>query len=215
MQVKVTLNKASLRVDDKLVRQINGKPQNTKRLVRRFEKSGIPQRWADETTKALNHVHSLLMRVFRGQVTPELTSVTEVFGYPLRQPWRPLSWEYMAEKQFDGFWRESGALLQYVSEVLSPISGKDAVRKVEVYPGKVPRGAKTVRVSVLVTPARLPEPLQTLVMYPFLQGRGTGMKAMGDTDVQTVKLLANHALRGFIPDIASAVGKQLLDELRS
>ena len=215
MPAKITLNRASVRMDEFLVRQINGNTQNTKRLLKKFEKSGIPEQLGRQVNDKLNQVHKAIMAVFEGSEGVSLTSVSSVQGVDLSKPWQPLSWAYMRRKKFDAFWREEGTLLEYVAKALAPISGSNAVRRVEVKAGKVPRGAKTVRASVLVTPARLPEPLQSLVMYPFLQGKGNSLVAMGASDVQAKKLLVNHALRGFMPDIAAEFGTQLLDELKS
>lgn len=215
MEVKVKINRASVRLDQQLLRQINGKPQNTKRLVAKFAKSEAPARMVSQTREALNRVHAHIMAVYRGGVGVTLGTVNTVEGFQLSNPWPQLNWEYMRTKQYDAFWRESGALLQYVAEALSPIAGASAVRRVDVKAGKVPRGAKAVRVSVLITPARLPEPLQSLVMYPFLQGRGNDLGALSSLDERPQYMVANHKLRGFMPDIASAVGKQLLDVLRS
>lgn len=214
MAVKVKLNRASLRFEDKLLRQVNGKVQNTKRLVARFERSGKPKEWASVISAALQDVHARIMAVFEGSEPTSFMTVSSVQGVDLARPWQPLSFEYMQRKKTDAFWRESGELLEYVAKALAPLE-HHAVKRVEVKAGKVPRGAKTVRVSVLVTPARLPEPLQSLVMYPFLQGKGNDLTAIGGSDVQTVKLLVNHAMRGFIPEIAAEFGNQLLDELRS
>lgn len=215
MGVKVKLNRASLRVDQSLVRQIAGKTKNTKALVRAFERSGMPEKWAATAREQLNRLYDALMYVFEGNVTGITGTVTSLRGVNLAKPWQPLAADYVKRKITGSFWYETGDLLDYVAKGLQPISGRGSVRKVEVKAGKVPRGAKSVRVSVLVTPARLPEPLQSLVIYPFLQGKGNDTTGIGSEDIQAYKLLVNQAIRGFVPEISAEFGKQLLEELKT
>ena len=160
-------------------------------------------------------LHRMLLNVFEGNVKGIGGGVSSVSGIDLARPWAPLTERYAERKITDSFWYETGTLLDYVAKSIQQLSGPQAVRKVEVKAAPIPRGAKSLKVSVLITPARLPEPLQSLVMYPFLQGRGNDMTGMGGTDVQAVKLLVNHALRGFIPDISAELGRRMLDELRT
>ena len=215
MAAKVRLNRASLTLTQNLVRQIDGKLKNKRAVLRAFEKSGIVQGWGKIANKALNQLHTALINVFEGNVTGIGASVSSISGINLAKPWAPLTERYAERKITDSFWYETGTLLDYVAKSIQPLSGPQAVRKVEVKAAPIPRGAKSLKVSVLVTPARLPEPLQSLVMYPFLQGRGNDMSGMGGTDIQAVKLLVNHALRAFIPDISAELGKRMLDELRT
>lgn len=215
MAVKVKTNRASLTLSQNLVRQIDGKTKNRRALLRSFERSGMPERWAAVTRQSLNALHRVLLNVFEGNVKGIGGGVSSVSGIDLARPWAPLTERYAERKITDSFWYETGTLLDYVAKSIQQLSGPQAVRKVEVKAAPIPRGAKSLKVSVLITPARLPEPLQSLVMYPFLQGRGNDMTGMGGTDVQAVKLLVNHALRGFIPDISAELGRRMLDELRT
>lgn len=213
--VKVRLNRASLTLQQNLVRQIDGKVKNRRALIRAFERSGVVEEWKATVAAKLIRLHQVLVGVFSGGVTGVGLEVSSVYGFDLARPWAPLSERYAERKITDSFWHETGTLLDYVARSMQMLSGPQAVRKVEVKAAPIPRGAKSLKVSTLITPARLPEPLQSLVMYPFLQGRGNDLSAMGGTDVQAVKLLVNHALRGFIPDIAGELGRQMLDELRT
>lgn len=213
MAVKVKLNRASLRLDNKIARQVGRSAPRKAQLARAFAREGMPERWAAETQAALNRLHVVLMAVFKGSQTDIRSPVTSLFGVPVS--WQPLNERYAGYKKTQAFWRESGDLLNYVGTALSPLAGNSAVRKTEVKTGKIKRGAKSLRVSVLITPARLPEPLQSLVMYPFLQGRGNDTSGIGNEDIQAYKLLVNQAVRGFLPEVSEAFGSQLLDELRS
>ena len=197
------------------MRQIAGKTKNTKAMVRAFERSGMPEKWAATAREQLNRLYDALMYVFEGNVTGITGTVTSLLGVNLAKPWQPLAADYVKRKITGSFWYETGDLLDYVAKGLQPISGRGSVRKVEVKAGKVPRGAKSVRVSVLVTPARLPEPLQSLVIYPFLQGKGNDTTGIGSEDIQAYKLLVNQAIRGFVPEISAEFGKQLLEELKT
>lgn len=217
MAVKIRLNKASLRFDEQLVRQICGNTVRTERLVRAFEKSPVPREISGSIQERLNALHDALMWVFSGGV--QIGGPIQALAAPggtvrLQQPWRPLSEEYAKRKTGPSFWRETGELQAFMASQLSQLAGAGAIRKVEVKAGKVKRGAKTVRASVLVTPVRLPEPLQTLVMYPFLQGQWVRLSANG-TDGNEAKLLANSLLRGFMPDIATEYGLRALDSIKS
>lgn len=216
MAVKVKLNRASIRLDQSIVRQIDGKVKNTKAIVRAVQRSGLPDRWAAATQDHLRRLHAALMYVFEGHVGGITGSVQSLQGVNLAKPWAPLAEDYIKRKITGSFWYETGDLLNYVAKGLAPLSGRGAVRKVETKAGKVPRGAKSVRVSVLVTPARLPEPLQSLVIYPFLQGKGNDTTGIGsEDDIQAYKLLVNQAVRGFVPEISAEFGKQLLDALKT
>ena len=215
MAVKVRTNRASLTLSQNLVRQIDGKTKNRRALLRAFERSGLPERWAAVTRQSLNALHRMLLNVFEGNVKGIGGGVSSVSGIDLARPWAPLTERYAERKITDSFWYETGTLLDYVAKSIHLLSGPQAVRKTEVKVAPIPRGAKSLKISVLIKPARLPEPLQSLVMYPFLQGRGNDMTEMGGTDVQAVKLLVNHALRGFIPDISAELGRRMLDELRT
>lgn len=215
MAVRIKLNRASVTLRQDLVRQIDGKVKNRRALLRGFERSGVVEEWRASVTEGLNRLHNILLGVFAGGITGIGRDVSSVYGFDLSRPWAPLSEAYAERKITDSFWHETGTLLDYVAKSVQPLSGQQAVRKVEVKAAPIPRGAKSLRVSTLITPVRLPEPLQSLVMYPFLQGRGNDLSAMGGTDVQAVKLLVNHALRGFIPEIAGELGRRMLDELRT
>lgn len=215
MAVKVKVNRASLRFDESIVRQIAGSTKKTTTLVNAFKRSGLPDDWAAAAQEALNRLHAVLMWVFGGGVTGVNRQVGSLAGVNLAKPWEPLSEAYVKRKTTDSFWHETGELLDYVAKSLKPLEGASAVRRTEVKAGKVPRGAKSIRVSVLVTPARLPEPLQSLVMYPFLQGKGNDLTGIGAEELQAYKLLVNQAIRGFVPEVSAEFGKQLLDDLRT
>lgn len=217
MGVKVKINRASTRFDEQLIRHVCGSPVRTDKLIREFAKGPVVGLIRRDMTKALNDLHSALMWVFSGGVLlggPIKTLSTPQGPVRLRQSWQPLAPVTLEEKKSPSFWRETGDLQVYIAQQLSALAGPGAVRKVEVKAGKVQRGAKTVRASVLVTPVRLPEPLQTLVMYPFLQGEWVRLSAAG-TDGNEAKLLANSLLRGFMPDIATEFGLRALDSIRS
>lgn len=214
MTVKVVLNRASLRVDRQLKRQINGSTVRTDRLINAFRRSDVPFRMAGHMREALKALHAKLMYMFSGGVTGIGNPVASALGVAYREPWQPLSAEYAVKKKYEAYWRESGELLNYASSALASLDGPQAVT-VEVRRGKIKRGAEKVRASVLLTPARLPEPFQSLVMYPFLQGRSNDLSEFGDGgDPQSIKLLVNHALRGFIPEISADQGRQLINEIR-
>ena len=216
MAVKVKVNRASLRLDNVVARQIAGSSKKTQQLLNGFKNSSLPEQWAGMVEVQLKYLHDTLVAVFAGEVTSPQRTVNRVFGVDLAKPWQPLSASYLRSKNTNSFWHESGELLNYVSSALRPLSSSGSVRKVEVKAGKFARGAKSLRVSVLVTPARLPEPMQSLVMYPFLQGRGNDLSGIGaEADFQAYKLLVNQAVRGFVPEVSAEFGKQLLDELRS
>lgn len=215
MAVKVKVNRASLRFDQSVARQIAGSTKKTEQIVNGFRRSGKPKQWSEVVERQLNKLHETLLAVFEGQITGPQRQVSSVFGVDLAKPWEALSASYLATKATNSFWHESGDLLNYVSNAMRPLSSAGAVRKTEVKAGKFARGAKSLRVSVLVTPAKLPEPLQSLVMYPFLQGRGNNLSGIGKEDFQAYKLLVNQAVRGFVPEVSAEFGKQLLDELRT
>lgn len=212
--VKVTLNRASLRLDEQLARQVMGKTQNRQKLIRAFNRSGVVERWRALLEHKLEETHDAILAVFRGEVTGIDSPVTSVGGVQLGKPWAPLSEQYRKRKKTDAYWFETGSLLQYVANAMQPLS-QGSVKKVEVTAQKVPRGARTMEVRTLITPVRLPEPLQSMVMYPFLQGKGNDLTSMGSSDTEVLKLLVNHALRGFLPDIAAEYGKKLLVEIKS
>lgn len=214
MAVKIRVNRASVTLTQNLVRQIDNKVLNKRALLSAFKKSGYAQSWQKTATASLNVLHTVLMNVFGGSVKGIGGSVAKVAGVDLAKPWKPLTERYAERKLTDSFWYESGTLIQYVADSIQQLSGPQAIRKVEVKAANIPRGAKSLKVSVLIEPVRLPEPLQSLVMRPFLQGKGNDMTGMSFTDVQAVKLLANHALRGFIPDVSAELGRRMLDELR-
>ena len=217
MAVKVTLNKASLRLEEKIVRAVAGKTERTDKLVRAFARSPAAKEIQQSVLVSLNNLHSAIMWVMSGGVAvggPIATLNTPAGAVTLKQPWRPLSEAYLKEKKGPSFWRETGDLEAYIAQQLAVLAGPGAVKRVEVKAAKVQRGAKTVRARMLITPARLPEPLQTLVMYPFLQGDWVRLSAKR-LDGNEAKLLANSLLRGFMPDIATEFGLRALDSVRS
>ena len=217
MAVKVTLNRASLRLEEKIVRAIAGDVQRTDKLVRAFGRSAPAVELKQAVLQSLNNLHSAIMWVMSGGVAiggPISTLNTPEGQVTLRRPWQPLSAEYLEEKKGPSFWRETGDLHAYVAKQMAVLAGPGAVKRVELKAAKVQRGAKTVRARMLITPARLPEPLQTLVMYPFLQGDWVRLSAKG-MEGNEAKLLANSLLRGFMPDIATEFGLRALDSVRS
>ena len=213
MAVKVVLNRASQRLDLQIARQVGRSAPRKQQVLNAFKRTGVPNMYRERYVEMLNHVHSALMAVFRGNYRGVQTPVTDVAG--VRVHWDPLSTDYSKRKRTDAFWYETGDLLNYVSAELSPLAGPSAIRKMEVKAGNIRRGDRTLRVSMLYTPARLSEPLQSLVMYPFLQGRGKNVTVNPAFDMQAYKLVVNQALRGFLPEVSEAYGKHLLDELRN
>lgn len=86
MAVKVRTNRASLTLSQNLVRQIDGKTKNRRALLRAFERSGLPERWAAVTRQSLNALHRVLLNVFEGNVKGIGGGVSSVSGIDLARP---------------------------------------------------------------------------------------------------------------------------------
>lgn len=212
MAVKIRINRASARLDLQIARQVGRSAPRKQQLINAFKRTGVPEMYRERYEEMLGHIHSALMAVFRGNYRGVRSPVAEVAGVPVA--WAPLSTSYISRKTTDAFWHETGDLLNYVSAELSPLAGPRAITKVEVTAGKIKRGDRKLNVRMLYTPVRLSEPLQSLVMYPFLHGRER-YAAVARSDLQAYKLVVNQAVRGFLPEVSAAYGAILLDELRN
>lgn len=215
--VRIRLNRASIRFEEQLIRAVNGSPQRTSRLVNKFANSPAAKQIEKSIAEALRNLHGALMWVFDGGVpiNSPVSALNVPGGQPvtLRKPWQPLTEEYVERKVGPSYWHETGDLAAYVAKQIDVLSSHP-IRKVEVKAAKVQRGAKTVRARMLVTPVRLPEPLQSLIMYPFLQGAWPSLSGAGLSNPEA-KLLANSLLRGFMADTAADFGLRALDSVRS
>ena len=214
MAVKVRLNRASINVQAKLARQINGDKVKRDKLLRAFKRGGLPETLKGMINAEIENFRQALLDVFSGAVKGTDSQILQVAGVHLLKPWQPLNPDYAARKQTDSFWFESGDLLDYVKAQLS-VYAKGAVESVKVTAAPAKKGDKHIPVNMLFSLKRLSEPLQSIIASNLLQG--TYSKKVAEVsrsaNLEAYKILVNEQLRSFIPVIAQSYSKSLYSKI--